>query len=338
MRVGVVGAGSWGTALAKVAAEAGHQVSLWAFEPEVARQIAEERVNTSYLPGVELPPLHLVSSELEPVVAEQDLLLSVMPSHVVREVWTSAAPLLRGEPLLVSATKGIEMTTLATMAEVLREVLPRRVAGARLAVLSGPSFAVEVARRQPTAVVVASRDPAVAQAVQHALAGERLRVYTSDDVPGVEVGGAAKNVVAIAAGIAAGLELGHNALAALITRGLAEITRLAVAKAANPLTLAGLAGMGDLVLTCTGELSRNRAVGLALGRGQRLEEIQAGRRSVAEGVRSASSCHDLARRLGVEMPITEAVHAVLYEGLSPLQALHELMGRQLRGELDKFAP
>jgi len=335
VKVGVIGAGSWGTALAKVAVEAGHEVTLWAFEPEVARQINAGRVNETYLAGVELPPL-TATDDLARAVRGQELLLSVVPSHVVRELWTRAAPHLTGEPLLVSATKGIETITLATMAEVLREVIPRRL-HAGLCVLSGPSFALEVARRQPTAVVVASRSPEAASAVQRALAGERLRIYTSDDLPGVEVGGAAKNVIAIATGVSAGLQLGHNAAAALITRGLAEVTRLAVAKAANPLTLAGLAGMGDLVLTCTGELSRNRAVGLALGRGRTLAEIQAETRTVAEGIRTAASCHDLARRLGVEMPITEAVHAVLYQGLAPMEAVGALMGRQLRPELEKYS-
>jgi glycerol-3-phosphate dehydrogenase (NAD(P)+) len=331
MRVGVVGAGGWGTALAKLAAELGHQVTLWAYEPEVAQQIRETRLNSTFLPGVELPSLE-ATNDLEQVVRERDLLLSVVPSHVVREVWSVAGRATQGAPLLVSATKGIETVTLATMAEVLRETTGRELHG-RLAVLSGPSFALEVARRLPTAVVVAAQRLEVAQEVQRALSTDRFRVYTSDDMPGVEIGGAAKNVVAIAAGLADGLGLGHNTRAALITRGLAEITRLAMAKAANPLTLAGLAGMGDLVLTCTGDLSRNRTVGLKLGRGLPLDEVLAGTKVVAEGIRSAKACYDLARRLGVEMPITEAVHAVLYEGLTPMDAVERLMGRQLKPEL-----
>ena len=261
----------------------------------------------------------------------------MVPSHVVREIWTVAGPLIEGEPLLVSATKGIEKVTLATMVEVLRETVPPRIHG-RLAVLSGPSFAVEVAERRPTAVVVAARNQAVAEQVQRALSTDRFRIYTSEDVTGVEVGGASKNVIAIATGIADGMHLGDNARAALITRGLAEITRLAVAKAANPLTLAGLAGVGDLVLTCTGELSRNRSVGLKLGQGQTLAQILAGRHSVAEGINSAESCHHLARRLGVVMPITEAVHAVLHQGMPPLEALGQLMGRQLRPEREDVKP
>lgn len=333
MKVGVVGAGSWGTALAKLAAEHGHEVAIWAYEPEVVEQIRETSINSVYLPEVPLPPL-VTTGDLGEVVAGRDLLLSVMPSHVVREIWSAAAEQIEGEPVIVSATKGIENVTLATMVEVLRETLPRRLHD-RIAVLSGPSFAAEVARKLPTAVVVAAQRQQVAEEVQQALSTGRFRVYTSVDVPGVEIGGAAKNVVAIAAGIVDGLSLGHNTRAALITRGLAEITRLAMAKAANPLTLAGLAGIGDLVLTCTGELSRNRDVGFKLGRGSLLDEILASTKMVAEGIRSAKSCRNLALRLGVEMPITEAVHAVIHEGLAPMDGVVQLMGRQLKRELEK---
>jgi glycerol-3-phosphate dehydrogenase (NAD(P)+) len=331
-RVGVVGAGSWGTALAKVCAGKGHEVQIWAYEPEVVQQIRDGHENTTYLPGVDLSGM-TATEALDEVVAHKDLLISVMPSHVVRQIWERAGCAVSGDPLIVSATKGIENVTLATMVEVLRENLPRRLHGG-LAVLSGPSFAFEVARKLPTAVVVAAQRLEVSERVQRLMATDRFRIYTSEDVPGVEIGGASKNVVAIAAGIADGLELGHNTRAALITRGLAEITRLATAKAANPMTLPGLAGMGDLVLTCTGELSRNRSVGMKLGQGLSLDAIQAGTHMVAEGIRSAKSCHNLARRLGVEMPITEAVHAVIYEGLAPMDAVVQLMGRQLRPELE----
>lgn len=334
MKVGVVGGGSWGTTLAMQASAAGHQVVLWAHEPEVAEQIQRERRNDLFLPGFELPPM-TATAELEEAVAHQELIISVVPSHVLREIWTEAGPLVHGAPLLVSATKGIETASLATMVEVLREVTPRRL-HAGIAVLSGPSFATEVAARQPTAVVVAAREIDAARRIQTELSTRRFRIYTSEDLPGVEIGGAAKNVIAIASGIADGLELGINARAALITRGLAEMTRLAVAKAAQPMTLAGLAGMGDLVLTCTGDLSRNRGVGLLLGQGEQLNDIQARTNTVAEGVNSAKSCLGLARRLGVDMPITETVHAVLFLGLDPLKAVGELMERQLKPEAEHF--
>ncbi len=334
MKVGVIGGGSWGTTLAMLVSSAGHEVLLWAHEPEVVAQIQQRRCNEQFLPGFELPPL-VATSALEEVVADRELILSVVPSHVVREIWTQVGPLVRGTPLLVSATKGIETGSLATMVEVLRETIPRRL-HAGIAVLSGPSFAREVAARQPTAVVVAAREISVARKIQTELSTGRFRIYTSEDLPGVEIGGAAKNVIAIAAGIADGLGLGINARAALITRGLAEITRLAQAKAAQPMTLAGLAGMGDLVLTCTGDLSRNRGVGLCLGQGEQLTDIQARTKTVAEGVNSAKSCLGLARRLGVDMPITETVHAVLYLGLDPLQAVEALMERQLKPETEPF--
>jgi glycerol-3-phosphate dehydrogenase (NAD(P)+) len=282
---------------------------------------------------VALPAL-AATNDLQAVAAGRELLISVMPSHVVREVWSELAPKIDGRPPVVSATKGVEIGSLATMAEVLGSLLPGGPAS-RVAALSGPSFAQEVAAGLPTAVVVAAEDLELAKTVQGVLSTGRFRIYTSTDVVGVEIGGAAKNVVAIAAGIADGLGFGHNTRAALITRGVAEITRLAVAKGAHPLTLAGLSGMGDLVLTCTGALSRNRTVGLELGRGRTLEEIKRGMKgAVAEGVRSAKSCLELARRLGVEMPITAVVHAVIYEGLPPAEATAQLMGRQLKHELE----
>ncbi|MCB9556814.1 MAG: NAD(P)-dependent glycerol-3-phosphate dehydrogenase [Deltaproteobacteria bacterium] len=333
MRVGVIGAGSWGTALAKAASEAGHQVTIWAYEADVADQINQQHLNQRYLSGIELPPSLVATNELAAVASGADMLLSVTPSHVVRAIWEELAPHIDGDPYIVSASKGIENVTLATMLEVLREVLPPRF-DQRLSVLSGPSFAQEVAQRLPTAVVVASVELPTAQAVQQALSTDRLRLYTSTDTAGVEIGGAAKNVIAIAAGIADGLGFGTNTRAALITRGLAEITRLAVAKSANPLTLAGLAGLGDLVLTCTGVMSRNRSVGLKLGEGQTLEQIQGAMSSVAEGIRSAKSCRGLARRLGVEMPIIDAIYSVLYDGVDARDATQQLMQRQLRHELE----
>jgi glycerol-3-phosphate dehydrogenase (NAD(P)+) len=332
MEVAVLGAGSWGTALAKGLAEKGHAVTLWGRTPEHVEEIAKQRENARYLPGARLPESVRPMSDLGRAVADKPFVVSVVPSHTVREVMTRAAPALSGDALVISASKGIENQTLATMDEVLKQLLPGRV-GARLAFLSGPSFAKEVARGLPTAVVMASRDRESAQQAATLFQAERLRVYTSDDVTGVELGGALKNVMAIAAGIADGLGFGHNSRAALITRGLAEISRLAVRKGANPLTLAGLAGMGDLVLTCTGDQSRNRSVGLALGRGQKLAQILAGMNQVAEGVKTTKSARDLAVRLGVEMPITQAMYRVLYDDVAPLEAVAELLGRTPKHEL-----
>ena len=336
MKIGVIGAGSWGTALAKLAADAGHEVALWAYEPEVAAQIRDGRENTSYLPGIALPALR-ASADLAPVLEGAELLISVVPSHVVRTVWSEAGPLIRNEPIIVSATKGIEQSTLASMIEVLRDVIPRPLHRG-LAALSGPSFAREVGEGQPTAVVVAAKEEAIAEQVQAVLRTRYFRIYSSTDLMGVEIGGAVKNVIAIAAGVADGLGFGNNARAAVITRGLAEITRLAVAKGANPLTLAGLAGMGDLVLTCTGSLSRNREAGVQLGLGKTLEEVVASTRMVAEGIRNAVSVHALATRLGVEMPVVEMVHAVLYEGLAAADGARLLMAREQKNELETYRP
>ncbi len=327
----VLGAGAWGTALAKVLSDRGDTVVLYARRPELAAQVARTHVNERYLPGVRLPDRLEVTSDLERAVAGADLVLLVVPSHAVRGVMVEIAPSLSPGAPIVSATKGIENDSLMLMREVIVDVLGPS-AGERIAALSGPSFAREVALGLPAAIVVASSSPAVAHQVQERFAGDRMRVYTSDDPVGVEVGGALKNVIAIAAGASEGLGYGHNARAALVTRGLAEMVRLSMAKGGNALTLAGLAGLGDLVLTCTGELSRNRTVGLELGRGRALSDVLEGLGHVAEGVRTAKSAYDLGRRFGVDMPITTEVYEVLYEGKSPKQAVSDLLARANRPE------
>jgi len=332
MEIAVIGAGSWGTALAKVLADKGHAVTLWGRAPEHAADIQAKRVNTKYLPNAPLPETLTATADLEAAVRDKRFVVSVVPSHTVRDVMGRAATAMRPDAVVVSASKGIENETLATMDEVLKDVLPGKI-GAQLAFLSGPSFAKEVGIGLPTAVVMASRDRRIAEESAALFQGDRFRVYTSDDVPGVELGGALKNVMAIAAGIIDGLGLGHNTRAALITRGLAEITRLAVRKGANPLTLAGLAGMGDLILTCTGDLSRNRTVGVGLGQGKKLADVLASMTQVAEGVKTSKSAYDLSRKVGVEMPITEAVYQVLYEDRPAKDAVPALMGRAPKHEL-----
>ncbi|HEY5997819.1 MAG TPA: NAD(P)H-dependent glycerol-3-phosphate dehydrogenase [bacterium] len=330
-RVAVVGAGSWGTALAAHLAACGHAVELWAYEPEVAAGVNKERENSVFLPGVHLPAGIHASADLAQALAGATVALFVTPSHVARPTLRAArAHLPAGAPVLV-ATKGLETDTLETMAEVFAGELGA-TGRHELAFVSGPSFAREVAAGLPTAVTVASRDAATARTAQELLSSGSLRAYTTDDVVGVEIGGALKNVVAIAAGIGDGLGLGHNARSALITRGLAEMARLGIALGARPATFAGLAGLGDLVLTCTGDLSRNRSLGMALAAGRTLQEIQAATRTVAEGVRTTQAAVRLAARAGVEMPIAAQVHRVLFEGASPRAALHELMTRSLKDE------
>lgn len=327
----VLGAGAWGTALAKALAEQGMPVELWTRRGEHAASLNATRENQRYLEGAKLPANLHATSDLGRALHQAALVLVVVPSHALRSVMADARRLIPEGVPIVSATKGIENDTLMLMGEVLEDVLGKEVAP-RLAFLSGPSFAKEVAEGLPTAAVVASENEDIAKHVQRLFASERLRMYTSDDPVGVEVGGALKNVIAIAAGACDGLGYGHNSRAALITRGLAEIGRLAVAKGGNPMTLAGLAGLGDLVLTCTGALSRNRTVGYEMGKGRSLEDVLAGLGHVAEGVKTTKSAHDLAEKLGVEMPITHAVHAALYEGKSPREAVVELMTRGLRAE------
>ena len=333
MQVAVVGSGSWGTALAKTLGDKGHEVWLWGVDAQQIDDLRVHHENRRYLPGALLPASVQATTDLGQALSGSKVVVAVVPSHAMREVMTRAAPLLDEDALVVSASKGIENGTLQTMDELLGEVLPAPV-GRRLVFLSGPSFAREVGRRLPTAVVVASLDETAALLAQQVFAADRFRVYTSHDVVGVELGGALKNVMAIGAGIADGLGFGHNTRAALITRGLAEISRLAVRRGANPMTLAGLAGMGDLVLTCTGDLSRNRAVGLKLGEGKTREQALAEMDQVAEGVRTTVSARDLGRKVGVDMPITEMVYSILYEDKPAAQGVAELLTRPHKHELD----
>ena len=326
----VVGAGSWGTALAVLLAETGHDVTLWSYEKDIASSI-NERSENPYLQGVRLPPRIRAETDLVAAVRGAKLVVSVSPSQVVRSVMKVAGPHIEESALLVSASKGIELGSLLRMDEVIGEFVPPSVMD-RLCVLSGPSFAEEVADRAPTAVVVASQHVDAARYAQEAFQTPWFRVYTNSDVIGVELGGALKNVIAVAAGVTAGLGHGHNTTAALITRGLAEITRLGVAMGARQATFYGLAGMGDLVLTCTGSLSRNRTVGFRLGQGESLENILSDMTAVAEGVKTASAVHELAFRHAVEMPIAEQVYAIVEEGRSAAEAMQVLMLRDPRPE------
>lgn len=331
-RAAVIGAGSWGTALANILAKKGIDTVLWSFEPEVAEGIEREHRNPRYLEGIDLAPSLRATSDMAHALDGADLVVSVSPSHVVRPVMAQAARHMRPGALVVSASKGIENESLKTMDEVLADVLPASL-GAACTFLSGPSFALEVGMEHPTAVTVASTDEDAARRAQEAFQTPYFRVYTSSDVRGVELGGSLKNVIAIAAGVVDGLGFGNNTRAALITRGLAEMTRLGVAAGADPRTFAGLAGMGDLILTCTGALSRNRSVGVELGRGRSLDDILGGMVMVAEGVRTSKSAHDLARKMGIEMPIVHAMHAILFEGLPARDAVVALMGREPKAEV-----
>jgi glycerol-3-phosphate dehydrogenase (NAD(P)+) len=327
-RTAVLGSGSWGTALAKHAADIGHEVVLWGRRPEQAAAINTTHENAQYLPGVTLPPNLQATASLKDALGDAELVLTVVPSHTTREVWREAKQYLgRGVPVM-SASKGIENDTLALMSDVLHDVLGDQP----LAFLAGPSFAKEVALHAPTAVVLASKDRELAKTLQKEISSDWLRTYVSDDVVGLELGGALKNVIAIACGIADGLGFGNNTRAALITRGLAEITRMAVKLGGDPLTLAGLGGMGDLVLTCTGDASRNRRVGIGLGQGKKLDQILTEMGQVAEGVRTARSARDLATREGIEMPITKEMYAILYEGKSAKTSVIDLMRRDLKHE------
>jgi len=327
----IIGAGSWGTALAVVLAPRFPRVRLWVYEADLARRMHLSRENDVYLPGFQLADNVEVVNDLPAALGAADVVLSVMPSHLVQRLYREMLPYLHESMLFVSATKGLENGSLRRMSEVIGEVLSARMEP-RVAVISGPTFAKEVARFEPTALVVASSVQAIADKIQAAFSGPTFRLYTSQDTIGVEIGGSIKNVVAIGAGVLHGMGLGHNPMAALITRGLAEITRLAVAMGGQPLTLAGLAGLGDLVLTCNGDLSRNRTVGVELAHGRKLDEIVGSMKMVAEGIKTTNAAVDLAKRYSVEMPIAEQMFQMINFGVSPRDAIQRLMERSLKGE------
>ncbi len=329
-RIGVLGGGSWGTALADVLARNGHGTCIWARGSAIASEIRERSTNAKYLPGVTLAESLTATTDLQEVLDGAECVLLACPSHAVREVTEAASPHL-DNPILISAAKGIEIGTDMRMSEVIAEVLGPAIEN-KIVVFSGPSFANELLRRLPTAVVAAASSAESAGEVQRLFQNPYLRVYTQSDVVGVEFGGSLKNIIALAAGISDGLQLGSNARAALITRGLAEITRLAGRFGAEETTLAGLAGLGDLVLTCTGDLSRNRTVGVAIGGGRSLDDVLAEMEQVVEGVRTTKAAHELAGRLGVEMPLVEGVYSILYEGVEPREALARLMAREPKPE------
>jgi glycerol-3-phosphate dehydrogenase (NAD(P)+) len=334
-KIAIIGAGAWGTALAIILGRPGrHRIHLWVHEKELCETLAQRRVNEQFLPGFAIPDFVRPSTSAKEAIGGADIVVSVMPSHHCRAVFETLCTDLTADMLLVSATKGIENDTNLRMSEVIREVVKKNKGfNPRIGALSGPSFAAEAARGDPTAVAIASRDAELAQTVQTEFSDPSFRVYTNDDLIAVELGGALKNTIAIAAGVCAGLGLGHNSVAALITRGLAEMTRLVVACGGKAETMAGLAGLGDLVLTCTGGLSRNRSVGFDLGRGRRLPEILAGMHGqVAEGVFTTTAALGLARANRVEMPITEQMYAILHKGKSPRDAMHELMTRSGKSE------
>ncbi len=332
MRVAVIGGGSWGTALAKLLCENGHQVNMWVHSLEVCAGIAEARENRVYLPGVPLPDALHPTNDMEEALRRSELVLYVSPSHVARRIMSEAARHLPAGVPVVSAAKGVEDGSLKRMSEVVAEALGRNDL-ASIAALSGPSFAREVAAGMPTAVTAAAVSGDLAETVQRVFSAPAFRVYSSTDVVGVELGGAVKNLIAIAAGVSDGLGFGSNSRAALITRGVAELARLVTRLGGDSRTAAGLSGIGDLVLTCTGDLSRNRSVGLRLGRGEKLADILADMRMVAEGVKNSQTVGALAARAGVEMPIAEQVRQLLYEDKPALQVVGDLMSRQSKPEI-----
>ncbi len=331
MKIGVIGAGSWGTALANMLAGKGYPVTLWAYEKDLVERMKMTRENDLFLPGFSLSSNLDFTADLSAAVSGKEMVLLVSPSQVMRLVVQQALEDFNPESLIVSASKGIENGTLLTMSQVLRELLPPSC-HQRLAVISGPSFAKEVAAGIPTAVVAAAPQQDIAEQVQNIFTNAAFRVYTNNDILGVELCGALKNVMALAAGVSDGLGFGLNTRAALITRGLAEISRLGLALGAQAATFSGLAGMGDLVLTCTGDLSRNRSVGIALGQGKTLDEILNGMNMVAEGVKTTLSAYQLAAKVGVEVPITEQMYKILYQQKDPRQAVTDLLSRNLKAE------
>ncbi len=336
MKLTILGGGSWGTALAIVLAPKFESVRLWVFEQDLAARMRESRENDVYLAGLKLSANVDVTHDLAAALVDADIVLGVIPSKFARATWQRALPYLRPEATFVSATKGIEAGTLLRMSEVMAEVIRPRFEPLgfipKIAVLSGPTFAREIAQGEPAALVVVSADPEVAVQVQKAFSGPTFRPYANSDCVGVELGGALKNVIAIAAGVVEGLGLGNNTMAALITRGLAEITRLAVAMGGHPKTLSGLAGLGDLVLTCTGDLSRNRRVGIELAKGKTLSDITASTPMVAEGVETCGSAVALGAKFGVDLPIIQQMHEVLHRAKAPCYALRDLMDRSLKNE------
>jgi glycerol-3-phosphate dehydrogenase (NAD(P)+) len=336
--IAIIGAGAWGTALSIILGRTGtHRIRLWVHEKDVCETIAHRRVNDKFLPGQQIPAGVTACNELADALDNATIVVSVMPSQHCRHLFEKMKPLLRTETIIVSATKGLEENSLLRMTEVITQVITHSDTPAlHIGALSGPSFALEAARGDPTAITIASQDIELVRTVQQEFSNASFRVYTNADVIGVELGGALKNTIAIAAGVSSGLGLGHNSVAALITRGLAEMTRLVVACGGKAETMAGLAGLGDLVLTCTGGLSRNRSVGVELGRGRKLPEILAGMHgTVAEGIFTTTAAVGLARAHGVEMPITEQMHAILHEGKAPREAIHELMTRSGKSETSK---
>jgi glycerol-3-phosphate dehydrogenase (NAD(P)+) len=332
--IAIIGAGAWGTALSIVLGRAGtHRIRLWAHEKDVCESIANHRINDKFLPLQPIPSSVMPRNDLAETLSDADIVVSVMPSQHCRHLFQKMKPHLRPETMIVSATKGLEENSLLRMTEVIAQVIQPDSPEPRIGALSGPSFALEAARGDPTAVAVASRDSELARTIQQEFSNASFRVYTNEDPVGVELGGALKNTIAIAAGVCSGLGLGHNSVAGLITRGLAEMTRLVVACGGKAETMAGLAGLGDLVLTCTGGLSRNRSVGVELGRGKRLPEILAGMHGmVAEGVFTTTAAMGLAKARSVEMPITAQMYAILHEGKAPLAAMSELMSRSGKSE------